>query len=252
MGLRKMLVYHLPFLPLFCKHVRAPPVDLSPSPELHAPIKRRHRRPSAHRHARLLNVVRHLRRPLQVEMKGLPQRPQPANPLVLRRRKPHEPAVKQFQSTSHIAPVDRPHLLPFQMQYLPTRALSHGSPPNLISGTRPTPILHPPATHGIENRNCERKKRKTPPFDRVEGWTTRILFGALKAGHPPLGHQCGKFAYFTFFDVYNSAKRIYGFVQQTRAGSSQWRNHRSRMTRRENHWLARRIRESELTSRVGR
>src|SRR5712692_1747801 len=152
MRLRKMLVYHLPFLPLFCKHVRAPPVDLSPSPELHAPIKRRHRRPSAHRHARLLNVVRHLRRPLQVEMKGLPQRPQPANPLVLRRRKPHEPAVKQFQSTSHIAPVDRPHLLPFQMQYLPTRALSHGSPPNLISGTRPTPILHPPATHGMEIR----------------------------------------------------------------------------------------------------
>ncbi len=80
----------------------------------------------------------------------------------------------------------------------------------------------------------------------------RILFGALKAGHPPLGHQRGKFAYFTFFDVYSSAKRIYGFVQQTRAGSSQWRNHRSRMTRRENHWLARRIRESELTSRVGR
>ena len=49
-----------------------------------------------------------------------------------------------------------------------------------------------------------------------------------------------------------SRKRIHGFVQQTRLGSSQWRNHRSRMTRRENHRLAKRIRERELTSGVGR
>src|SRR2546422_2852198 len=93
---RKMLVHHFPFLPLLRKHVRAPPVNLAPSPELHAPIKRRHRRPSAYGHVRLLHLVRQLRRPLQVVIKRLPQGPQPANPLVLRRRKPHEPAIKQL------------------------------------------------------------------------------------------------------------------------------------------------------------
>src|SRR6266436_1753918 len=93
MRARKMFVHHLPFLSLFRKHMRATPVDLVPSPELHAPIKRRHCRPSAHRHVRLFHVVRPLRRAPQVVVKRFPQRPQPANPLVLRRRKPHEPTV---------------------------------------------------------------------------------------------------------------------------------------------------------------
>ena len=61
-----------------------------------------------------------------------------------------------------------------------------------------------------------------------------------------------EFAFFALVDGCISAKLIRGFVQQTRAGSSQWRNHRSRMTWRENHWLAKRIRAMELTSCVGR
>src|SRR5260370_454334 len=140
---RKMLVHHSPFLPLFCKHMRAPPVDLVPSPELHAPIKRRHRHPAVHRHVRLLHVVRELRCLLQVVVKRLAQRPQPANPLVLRRRKPHEPAVKQFQRAQYVPPVDRPHLFPFQLQNFPTHALRHGSPPISRSAMRSQPDTTP-------------------------------------------------------------------------------------------------------------
>src|SRR5258708_4768644 len=55
---RKMLVHHFPFHPQFCKHMPAPPVDLVPSPELHAPIECPHRRPSVHRHVRLLHGTR--------------------------------------------------------------------------------------------------------------------------------------------------------------------------------------------------
>ncbi len=157
---RKMLVHHFPFLPLFRKHMCAPPVDPTPSPELHAPIKRRHRRPSAHRHVRLLQVVRQLRRPLQVEMKGLPQRRQPANPLVLRRRKPHEPAIEQFQRAPHVAPVDRPHLFPFQTQNLPAHALRRRSPPISCSGFRShadtTPTVAVPALASGSTRDTMR------------------------------------------------------------------------------------------------
>src|SRR6267378_3543542 len=71
-----------------------------PSPELYAPVEGRHRRPTTHRHMRLLQMVSELWRLLQVVVKRLSQRPQPANPLVLRRRKPHEPLVKQFQRAS--------------------------------------------------------------------------------------------------------------------------------------------------------
>src|SRR6266704_997771 len=143
---RKMLVHHLPFLPLFCEDVRAPPADLArfllgsagaPSPELHAPIERRHRRSAAHGHVRLLHVVGELRRSLQVVFKRFAQRPQPANPLVLRGRKPHEPAIKQFQRAPHVAPVDRPHLFPFQMQNLPTHTLRHRPPPISSPARRP-------------------------------------------------------------------------------------------------------------------
>src|SRR5216684_5085023 len=146
---RKMLVHHFPFLPLFRKHMRAPPVDLVPSPELYAPVESCHRRPTAHRHVRLLQVVSELRRLLQVVVKRLPQRPQPANPLVLRRRKPHEPAVKQFQRASHVASIDCPHLFPLQLQNLPTHALRHESPPISRSGKRLALILHPPAVASV-------------------------------------------------------------------------------------------------------
>src|SRR6266568_4230221 len=56
----------------------------APSAELHAPIECRHRRSAAHGHVRLLDVVGELRRSLQVVFKRFAQRPQPANPLVLR------------------------------------------------------------------------------------------------------------------------------------------------------------------------
>src|SRR6266446_3531545 len=159
-----MLVHHLPFLPLFCEDVRPPPVDLvrfshtggsaraSPA-ELHAPIERRHRRSAAHGHVRLLHVVRQLRRSLQVVFKRFAQRPQPANPLVLRGRKPHEPAIKQFQRAPHVAPVDRPHLFPFQMQNLPAHALRHRSPP-ISSPARRSCLSRLPAPTWSGPRPC--------------------------------------------------------------------------------------------------
>src|SRR5260370_9454551 len=67
---RKLLVYHLPFLPLSSENVCAPPADLArfllgsagaPSSELHTPIERRHRRSAAHGHVALLHVVGELR-----------------------------------------------------------------------------------------------------------------------------------------------------------------------------------------------
>src|SRR5260370_28356867 len=47
----------------------------------------------------------------------------------------------------------------------------------------------PPAQ--LENRNWKREKRKTPPFDYVEGWATQKRFSELRRGHPPfrLTHQ---------------------------------------------------------------
>src|SRR5260221_3685551 len=72
-----MFVHNLPFLPLFRKHMRAPPVDFVPSPELYAPVEGRHRRPTTHRHMRLLQMVSELWRLLQVVVKRLSQRPSP-------------------------------------------------------------------------------------------------------------------------------------------------------------------------------
>jgi hypothetical protein len=76
-------------------------------------------------------------------------------------------------------------------------------------------------------------------IERLAGWYGRYF-------------QSREVAFLALFDGCCSAKRIRAFLQQTRVGSSQWRNQRSRMTWRENHWFAKRIRARELTNRAGR
>jgi len=143
--------------------VRAPPVDFVPSPELYAPVEGCHRRPPLNRHMRLLQMVSELWRLLQVVVKRLSQRPQPANPLVLRRRKPHEPLVKQFS-----APRTSPRLIArtcsrSKCRICP-RTLFAMVTSNLPFGQRLAPILHPPAVASVVDGPHRPSQRSRPIF----------------------------------------------------------------------------------------